>query len=377
MKFMHIFLIITLLLTSSFVYAQKNSSNLYFVAAGEYWQNDDPSGHGILLLHYLQKYDNNKKTFQLVYNTDTLQFSFDNRLSTQWAWGVWLKGEYAFSGLLPDYYKKGELVKEGSLNASFIELENHIVYYAAKHSVKLSAFVKQWFFDKNDTTGQEFTLPNDFFSLTPEFIYTYWSVNHDKSIDDPHRLFKRVNGLMVQLRSGSTIRNKTNRWGFITTQNNRINNAKKISYHIKETISFGVKLLNVINLRILQNFYWSEYSDDIFHERLGGISPYVDQIGGLPWAAFLSSKHITIHPAIVASLFKKHELGLYFDIAYLEDVERTGSRSWDLINGLSVYADLRIKDWQFDIKGGFSLPNKNLEKDLYYSIYFALGKKLF
>jgi hypothetical protein len=69
------------------------------------------------------------------------------------------------------------------------------------------------------------------------------------------------------------------------------------------------------------------------------------------------------------------EVGIEGDVVYLEDMNRNGSADWSTLYGLAFHFDLRINQWQFNLKSGISFADKQFAKDTYYSIYIALGRK--
>ncbi len=67
------------------------------------------------------------------------------------------------------------------------------------------------------------------------------------------------------------------------------------------------------------------------------------------------------------------EVGLLIDGALIEDIERNGEDSSDSIIGIGIFSDLRINNFQLDIRGGWSPSVDWQSKDGQFSLFFALG----
>ncbi len=345
---------------------------LFFSLGGDLWKNKDFKGHGIILAHYKTRI-NNKSSANLAFNTDTLFTNYQTEINKKFSCGASLKGELNLAGLLTDYYKQGELIKEGGFKASFIETSPYIIYhFNLWNNLKLELSTKKWFFKESDNTSSSFTLPSDFWEFSPKIIYTFWQLKNDASFHDEHRFFHRLDGLAFSIIGAVNFRNQANKWGFTSSTNDRINNPKTSALLLKQWLGFGINL-GTLRIQLKETAFFSENSDDINNARVGGMNPYVTPIAGMPWASFIVNQYLSAHPALYFKIFGESELGIQMDFVYLKDVNRTGSKQWGSAIGLSLHADVRINSWQFDLKGGYTLPASWMEKEPHYSIFFAAG----
>jgi hypothetical protein len=174
---------------------------------------------------------------------------------------------------------------------------------------------------------------------------------------------------------GLIVRNTINTWGFLNSPEMRINNPHKLTPYLDEWLTLGIPLTDFFRINFKQTAFYAPNMDDINRKRIGGINPYVVQVAGLPWAALLSDKHLSLHLGLIFGIFGESELGIGFDFVYLEDIERTGIRDWNSTMGFSLHMDMRFGNWQLDIKGGIALPANWMENKLHYSFFVSLGKK--
>ena len=90
-------------------------------------------------------------------------------------------------------------------------------------------------------------------------------------------------------------------------------------------------------------------------DRLGGMNPYVVRIAGAPWGAYASETYAGGEWSWHVPVGTATELGVLLGGALIDDVRRVGGDSATaMVFGAGALADVRLGDWQLDLRAGWS-----------------------
>ncbi|MEM7435430.1 MAG: hypothetical protein AAF436_09790, partial [Myxococcota bacterium] len=123
--------------------------------------------------------------------------------------------------------------------------------------------------------------------------------------------------------------------------------------------------------------------DDITRERIGGTSPYVVPIPGLPWTGLVSERlfsgQVGVH--LKAKPESAHEFGILVAGGAFNDVRRTGALGrFGGTGGVAVFADLRFgkeRNYQLNAHLSYGFPVEWLLDSPYVAGLVAFSAKVF
>ncbi len=368
-----------MLFISVTVSAEKNQ-RFSCLAGGEMWIDPESGGHGIALLSYDLEGLFHGARFSTELNTDTLRIGFDQmRFSGgRVEIGALTMYEAKFTGVLPDYYRLGKLDEKRGFEADQVGAQAFIkLNFPGNHYPALSVGVRRWSFTNADDTDPNFILPQEITVFEPRLHYTFWRIKSDPSLTDRHRLFPRVKGFAFGVEYGLDFRSEVEPWGAMDPQAfdpvDPRNDPDEVIQIFRQWMRAGWQLRSRLRTQIFQIGSFGNSEDDLTRVRIGGLNPYVVSVAGAPWAAFLSEKFIATQWSLHFRILRDMEIGLLIDGALIEDIERKGEDSFDSIVGIGIFSDLRINNFQIDIRGGWSPSIDWQSKDGQFSLYFAFG----
>ena len=296
------------------------------------------------------------------------------------AFFAFVEGEAFISQLLNDYFVRGQRINEFGIEASYVLLYTKLQWYPGKHqTIEIVAPVRYWWFGARSATSSSFGLPANTWVFEPRIGYNYWKIDVPSDEWESHRVFQRITGIAVGMQLGLDVRSDVRPWGLGDGRND----PGKVSYVISQRLRGGWALGRFVRLQLDQwgNYGWNQ--DDITRRRIGGASPYVIPVPGLPWTGLISERlfagQLGIH--LRARETSQHEFGVLLAGGAFNDVARTGALStYGGAGGLAAFGDLRFGPtgrFQLDIRGSWGFPVRWLIESQYVSLLVGFGVRAF
>lgn len=353
--------------------------------AVETWPDFDGAPlHGILLVGYdfdpwiAEGYPS------IVFDTDTLRLGISEmQLGEAWRLGVNLTGETSVAGLLPYYYVDGQADLGRGFFASYAEADVRIKRLIPGGGwAELAVTGRQWLFeDIEGDTDPSLVKPDDFFVVMPRLHLGWWKLKNDPAWTQRHRFHPRLTGWAVGLNLGVDVRTSDSAWGSVDREgstdadevgrNTLRNQPEKIIYTARQWFLGGIQLNDRFRLEISEYAAFGVGEDDVTRERVGGMGPYVVEMPGAPWPAYLADKLVAARVSLPILVGGDVEIGPTFSAIYLQDKDRVGSEDFGLVYGAGATLDARFGDWQLDLRGGVAPPVR--DDTLAWSAYLGLG----
>ena len=339
---------------------------------GHGWFGFDSVGKGIVGGGDLRLFFN---TTKLHAGIERLQFANDKL-----AFFAFLEGEAFISQLLNDYFERGRRIDEFGIQASYALLHTKLQWYPGDHlTLEVLASVRHWWCGDRSTTSSSFALPGNTWVFEPRIGYNYWNITGPGEEWQSHRVFPRVTGIAVGIQLGLDVRSDARAWGLGDGRND----PGKVMYNISQRLRAGWGLGRFVRLQLDQwaNYGWRQ--DDITRRRIGGASPYVIPVPGLPWPGLISERlfagQLGLH--LKAKESSQHEFGLLVAGGAFNDVTRVGAlNTYGGAGGLAVFGDLRFGPtgrFQLDIRGSWGFPVSWLIDSQYVSLLVGFGARIF
>lgn len=293
---------------------------------------------------------------------------------------TFLEGEAFISQLLNDYFERGRRINEYGIEASYVLLHTKLQWYPGKHqTIELLAPVRYWWFGDRSSTSSSFAIPASTWVFEPRIGYNFWKIEGPREEWESHRVFRRVRGIAVGVDLGLDVRSDARPWGLGDGRND----PGKVMYSVAQWLHGGWSLGRFVRLQLDQwgNYGWRQ--DDITRRRIGGVSPYVIPVPGLPWTGLISERlfagQLGVH--IRAKESSQHEFGLIVAGGAFNDVTRVGAvDTYGGAGGLALFGDLRFGPtgrYQLDIRGSWGFPTRWLIDSQYVSLLVGFGVRIF
>lgn len=346
--------------------------------AFEAWPDDTVPGHGIGVLAYDFDPWLAGGAPSIVLDTDTVRLGLtEMRLGDDWRVGVELAGEVAVAGLLTDHYVDGRAVPERGFFASYAEARGRLKRLVDGGAwAELTLTGRRWFFDRQATTADDLVLPPDTWVLMPRLHLGWWRLSDDAGWRDRHRLFPRLRGVALGVDLGLDLRSDGRGWGRQDTPmpGDRRNAGGTPTLLVRQWMRIGVPLGERARAEVEQRAGYGVDEDDLTRARVGGMNPYVVQVPGAPWAAWLAGRFVGARMSLPFRIAGDVELGPAAGIVMLQDSGRTGDDDLDVVLGAGATLDARFGNWQVDLRGGVS-PSFGDRQDprLGWSAYLGVG----
>jgi hypothetical protein len=353
-----------------------------FVAVGaEAWPSPEPGGHGWLLgAISIDKLPGDARASAL-FNTETLSLEYsDIHLSEAFRLGFRLKGELGFARLMPDYYRRAELLPSRGFSASYLEAHAHTKWLFAPHqSLELHVDARRWFFEPVEATSEELELPAQRYSATPMLRYVYWDLDNDPSMSHPHRPFWRVRGAAFGLSVGAIFNSDDEAWGARSdafTPPDTRNDPAPVGVSVDQWFRAGNQFTPDARVEFAEWAGWAEGVDDLDRAMLGGMNPFVIPVAGLPWSSLRADRYLVGQTSFHFRLWRDVEAGVLMNAAAVSDIRRTGDvDDVGAAAGFGAFLDARLGTWQGDLRLGWS-PDFNWQADApHLSVLAAVGKR--
>lgn len=331
---------------------------------GEVSATPTASGHGVVILDYRLEGLPRGLRFVAQLNTDTLRLALEGlRVARGTTLGFEARGEALIAGLLTDAWRDGRLEPGRGFYASYAQAATWLTREAAPHFVVLSAGARRWLFNRTGATDPAFTLPSEAWVGELRAHYTYWALQPDPSLWEPHRLFPRARGLAFGVDVEIDLRSEARPWGArdpsVFAPTDERNPPSTAIWSVRGWLRAGVALGPRLRLQLAEVVLWMRGEDDLVRARVGGMVPYVVPVAGLPWASILAGRLAAVELSLHGSLLRRGardlELGLLVDGAVVDDARRTGAPFAPAgLVGVGAFADLRLGAWQLDLRAGYS-----------------------
>lgn len=372
-----------------------------FVSAGvDAWSAATPNGHGYGLLSYQREDIWRELDVNLTYNTDTILARGSGlQLGEQLRLGGFVKGQVLYAGLLRDYYRRGEERFERAFNASYVQGGLFLDAGDGPFFLQVGVSTRRWFFSErqdffsDQETAEGFVLPSEMWVIEPRMRLTYWDFEHDPSHNEPHRHFWRLSGWGLGAEFGPNIRFGWRQWGAfdeeVFEQPDRRNLQGAQPFIFRGWLRWGLQFTDWARVQTKLFASLGINEDDLTRSRVGGLNPYVVQMGGLPWAAYLPENFGSAEATFHFKVFGDSEVGPMVQALQMSEADATRAnfrRNFNDPNdglGASLYSvglfgDWRFGDsWQIYTRFGYTLPNDHLLDGPYLSGFIGLGTQLF
>lgn len=319
-------------------------------------------------------------TLRLTFNTDTLDVTLERiPLAERLELTVGLRGEALIAGLNIDYFQRGERLGQRGFHASYLQgharLQRHL---PAHNTVELDTQVRRWWF--GHVGGADgLVLPAETWHTQLRLSWIYWNIDVPRTEWEAHRLFQRVSGFAFRVGADMLMRGKASAFGAEVApgQLDPRNDAGRGAATLRLWAAAGQRF-GALRLAGELNGAWGTGHDDITRDRLGGLTPYVVRIPGLPWAALLSERYLVGEGRLALGLGdgRAHELGVLVAGGVVNDPRRTGAREPGLVGGGALFADLRFGSWQVHAQGAMAAPVSWLRGGPYLSGLVSVGVRL-
>lgn len=346
---------------------------------GDAWVTPESFGHAFALFSAVRD-DTLGGRLRIHYNTETLHLGLEGVRLADGAieLGIAARGEGGLAGLSTDYYRRGLRIEEFGYFSSYLWLLPSLKWHPARyHSLELVPAARRWFFARRDTDAQ-FILPPDAWVFEPELRYTFWDIDAPSKEWEAHRLFPRITGLAAGITGAMQVRSDVRQWGAVTSTAAPRNDPESVSYLLSQWARAGVEVGSRLRFQVEERFAWGWHQDDLYRLRVGGLTPYVVPIPGLPWAAILSDRLVAAQASAHVAVDEdgQHEVGLAVAGGAFNDIRRQGDLD-DLgaAGGLSLLADLRFGSWQVDARAGWAFPTSFQADPPHLSGLLVVGKR--
>jgi len=338
---------------------------------GHGWASFDSLGEGII----------GNGDLHLFYNTTKLHAGIE-RLSFaegKLAFFAFAEGEAVISQLLNDYFQQGQRIDQYGFKASYALVHTKLQWYPGKHqTIEVLVPVRYWWFaDRSATAG--YVLPANTWVFEPRIGYNYWNIDVPAEEWEAHRVFPRIKGVAFAVDGGLDVRSDSRPWGIDDGRND----PGKVIYSVNQSLRAGWQLGSLVRLQLQEWGHYGWKQDDLTRLRIGGASPYVIPVPGLPWPGLISERllagQLGLHLKAKAS--SQHEFGLLVAGGAFNDVFRVGAlNTYGGAGGLALFGDLRFGPtgrYQVDIRLSYGFPVSWLLDPPYLSGLLAFGARIF
>ncbi|MDH4283213.1 MAG: hypothetical protein OEV36_11215, partial [Myxococcales bacterium] len=317
---------------------------------GHGWASFDSLGEGII----------GNGDLHLFYNTTKLHAGIERLSFAQGklAFFAFAEGEAIISQLLNDYFQQGQRIDQYGFKASYALVHTKLQWYPGKHqTIEVLAPVRYWWFaDRSATAG--YVLPANTWVFETRIGYNYWNIDVPAEEWEAHRVFPRIKGVAVAVDGGLDVRSDSRPWGLDDGRND----PGKVIYSVNQSLRAGWQLGSLVRLQLQEWGHYGWKQDDITRLRIGGASPYVIPVPGLPWPGLISERllagQLGLHLKAKAS--SQHEFGLLVAGGAFNDVFRVGAlNTYGGAGGLALFGDLRFGPtgrYQVDIRLSYGFP---------------------
>jgi len=340
---------------------------------GHGWASFDSVGEGIVGGGNLHLFYN---TTKLHAGIERLTFAHDKL-----AFFGFVEGEAIISQLLNDYFVQGRRLTEYGIKSNYVLASAKLQWYPGKHqTIEVIASARHWWFADRSITSPDFVLPANTWVFEPRIGYNYWNIDVPAEEWEAHRVFPRVKGVAVGIDGGVDVRSDIRQWGLV---GNGRNDPGKAIFSITQSLRAGWQFGSHVRLQLDEwgNYGWRQ--DDITRRRIGGVSPYVIPVPGLPWTGLISERllagQLGLH--LKAKATSQHEFGILVGGGTFNDVFRVGAlNTYGGAGGLALFGDLRFGPtgrYQLDVRMSWGFPVSWLMAPPYLSGLLAFGARIF
>ena len=340
--------------------AGKLHHRISVAGGGEVYATPDFNGHGFFLVRWDLDGLPHGEHLAVEVNTDTVRLSYDRLRVGHFEFGVYAAGEVLLAGILSDYYRDGIEDSTRGFYASYVTAAAGAKLNLAPHFVELVAGARRWLFSRAGATNAALTLPPEAWVGEIRLRYTLWQLADDPSLWQPQRLFPRLRGVAFGVELGLDARSDARPWGArdpgVFAPVDLRNDPSAAIWMARQWLKAGVRVHPRVRLQVEETAALMRGADDLVRLRVGGLNPYSVPLVGAPWVGYLASEVAAVDASVHVRVAGEHEVGVLVDGVALDDVHRTGGATAQpgLLAGIGVFADVRKKGWQLDVRGGWS-----------------------
>lgn len=291
------------------------------------------------------------------YNTDTLRLSIDRARFDRVELGIGVVGEAILAGVLTDYWRDGHEEGSHAFSASYVGAIGGAKVDLRPHYLEITAGARRWLFGRWTGTSPDLVLPPSAWVGELRMRYTYWKIAPDPSTYEAQRAFWRVRGVGFGLEVSGDLRSEAHAWGAIGPSfalTDPRNDPSRVVVGAHQWLRLGWQVASRVRLQAREEAHWMHGEDDLDRQRIGGMNPYVVPLAGAPWPSYLSGKLLALEGSVHLRVKNQQELGMLVDGVLTEDVRRVGATDARWLAGIGVFADLRLRGFQLDIRAGWS-----------------------
>jgi len=336
-------------------------------------------GHGLVIIAYERRGLPRSGRFLLEVNTDTIRVHADRfRLASgQLEVGGSLVGQAIFAGLLPAYYRELRRDQARGFQASYVGGMGYIKWSPhRRHFAELALAGRAWRFGRAPDTASAFDMPPHMGVFEPRLRYTFWGLSHDAAFTERHRLTPRVRGVAFGGALGLDVRSRAEPWGArdadAFSPRDLRNNPGQVAPSMEQWLQLGWQATRRVRLEVKESTMWTLNGDDLMRARVGGMNPYAVEVPGLPWAAYLVERYVAASGSVHIRVHDDTEVGVRGGAVRVGDAARTGASDAAWVWGAGVFADIRIREWQVELRAGIS-PKTGVRSTMGVGGMFAVG----
>jgi hypothetical protein len=339
------------------------------------------TGHGFLFLQAARS-ETLGGTLRLTYNTDTVDVTLERLpLAERLELTVGVRGEALIAGLNLDYFQQGERLSERGFYASYLQgharLQRHL---PAHNTVELDTQVRRWWFSDTGSTADTLQLPQETWHAQVRLAWIYWNIQLPRAKSGRRTGCSRASRALRSAwrpRCCCAVRRGPSapRWPRVSSTRATTWGAGRPPLRLWAA---GGTAFGPLRLAFELNGAWGTGHDDITRDRVGGLTPYVVRVPGLPWAALLSERYLVGEARLALALGdeRAHELGVLVAAGVLNDPRRLGQREAGGLGGGALFADLRFGSWQIHAQGAMAAPVGWLTDRVHLSGLVGVGVRL-
>ena len=236
-------------------------------------------------------------------------------------------------------------------------------------------------------------LPPEMWTFEPRLRFTGWKFEHDEAFVDAHRHRWRLRGWGLGAELGMDFRNNWDTWGAFDPQAFDPVDERNILGRTPMTarlwVAGGVQIIDALRLQGRLFLSAGDQEDDLTRTRVGGLNPYVLQVPGVPWAAFLPQNFGAAQASVHVLTIGQIEIGLEGTAVTMSEddalrIDLLSTRQGPIdqrspfdeqLYGVGLFADVRLGPYQVDATLGWAPAVRALAEESHFSGWLSLGRE--
>ncbi len=321
------------------------------------------------------------------YNTETIQVGVERVPlgSSRLEFSAAVRAEGWLAQVMRYYFRDTLRVDGRGFFASYVLAQSSLKWLpGGRSSVELQVGARRWLFARDEAehgTDPSLVLPPDTFAIENRLRYTYWDINIPGEEWEAQVLFPRLRGLAMGVELGVDVRTDSRSWGTLSnTADDGRNRPGGAIVMPRQWLRAGSQLTRSLRVQIEQSASYGFGEDDLTRVRVGGMSPYVVPVPGIPWPTLLCERLLAGQASLHwrPSQRYRNEFGVIVGGGAFNDPRRTGALStFGGAGGTALFADLRIWRFQAYLRAGYGFPAGGIASPPHFSGFVGLGMRLF